>query len=80
MLLAQVSLVLPLLMTRPDIVLQLLYLGKVSQKLVSANSETAWTSTISTAGWEEKNLLSKSVLWHMALSTRQEFHFKRKVR
>lgn len=67
-------------MTRPDIVLQLLYLGKVSQKLVSADSEAGWTSSISIAGWEGKNLLSKSVLWHMALTTWQEFSFERKVR
>lgn len=67
MLLARVSLVMPLLVTHRDIVLQLLYLGKVSQKLLSANSETGWTSTISTAGWEGKNLLSKSVLGHTAL-------------
>ena len=63
-----------------DIVLQLPNSGKACQKLLSANSERGWSSTISIAGcWERKNLLTTSVLWHVALTTRQEFSFKQKV-
>lgn len=65
---------------RSDIALQLLYLGKAWQKLVSASRETGWIRTIPTAGcWGGKNPLTASVSWHVAPNTLQEFSFKEKA-